>query len=342
MLTGGAQSDGGGGSMGEQTVISATCCTISSVDPSDCNPTWDMNCVAKLCGQSEKGSQCCFEGNKASCLCKQHELFAQTLVGNTPEEEVCCIAYHKEVNMVKPLCLSAERPCCKGYSDGCCCQSRYACPCDDDVPGMCAMYALKCCDCAPFKFDFQPCVKLPPLSKDAQASAIEVEEAKMTEEFLICAGCCCLFTMYIPGSYTDAFGCTDDSLCCGCIDNGCQACMLPANKHENVLLLCNSGQGRVISPPIAKGGPFCKGVTRTFFTVTKFALPCDKEVPCVCAVCGYKCFERTIHGQMQWGDDKKRDPQTGKTPLFAKIVTLQAASVKAVASAKVPDQMDRA
>ena len=69
-------------------------------------------------------------------------------------------------------------------------------------------------------------------------------------------------------------------------------------------------------------------MSRIGCTVAKFAFPCDKEVPCVFAIMGTKFVERTIDGQIKWGDDKAVDPATGKAPLFAKIQTITPTSVK--------------
>ena len=103
-------------------------------------------------------------------------------------------------------------------------------------------------------------------------------------------------------------------------------------------MLLTSGQARVIKPPIMQGGPCCKGVTRTFCAVTKFAFPCDNEVPIVFAVFGCKLCERTINGECKFGDDKKVDPATGKKPLFSKVQTITPKSVKVTAN----ETMDRA
>jgi len=317
-------------------VISACCCNTFSIDLNDCKPTFDKKCLAVLCGQTGKSLTLCLEDDQACCICPLHGMYDQILTGPTAKEDVCCILCHKECALVKPYCLSGEKPCCKGFSDGCCCQTRKACPCDADVPSMYAMYGIKCCNCAPFAVDCKPCAKLPPLSKSFQTKAVEVAEAQYTDEYLICAGGCCMCSMYIPETYSDAFGATDNSLCCFCYDNECKGCMLPkdTSREEPALLLGLSGQGRVIKPPIMSQGPCCKGVTRVFCSLTKFAFPCDAEVPFVVAVCGNKLCERTIHGKLQFGDDKKLDPATGKKPLFAKIQTVTPMSVKATANSK--------
>ena len=126
----------------------------------------------------------------------------------------------------------------------------------------------------------------------------------------------------------DAFGFEDKSLCCLCCENDLKGCMLPKNRNDDVLLLSQSGQGRVITPPIMKGGPCCKGVQRWGCTVCKFAFPCDQEVPMVLAVCDQKLFARNINGGFEFGDNKPINPATGKKPIFSKIVTRGAMSVK--------------
>ena len=394
--------------LGEQLVWQACCCTIASFDVSDCSPTLDTTCLAKLCGQTGKSLACCVEQDVAYCLCPAHSLYDQILTGPTAKENVCCICCHQQATLVKPFCLSGEKPLCKSYSDGCCCQSRQACPCDADVPGMVAMYGIKCCDCGPFKCDVKPCHKIPPLSEAMQATSVETSDATIGDEYLLFAYGCCICSMYIPDTYQDAFGFTDNSLCCLCCENELKGCMLPkelsreesastcshldpsatpcllvrchpslftrappakppppaagcmrmpraassllqpacAAAHPSAcasalchtVMLLTSGQARVIKPPIMQGGPCCKGVTRTFCAVTKFAFPCDNEVPIVFAVFGCKLCERTINGECKFGDDKKVDPATGKKPLFSKVQTITPKSVKVTAN----ETMDRA
>jgi len=317
----------------EQIIWSACCCNVTSLLLHECKGPIDKAWCGRMCGCTSKSSVCCYQTDAASCLCRGHPLYESVLKSDNPND-VCCIVCSGQKMIAKPFFLSGEKPCCKGSSDWLCFQSRDACPCDADVPPMCVSNGLKCCDCcnpldnSKFRFDCVPCAKIAPVSKAAQAAAVEVETASIIDEFLLCAGCCCICSMYIPTTYAEAFGLEDTSLCCFCVENGCQACMLPKNKEEEVLLLAQSGQARCIKPPIASGGPCCKGVTRMGFSVTKFAFPCDQEVPCVCAVCGQKVFERTIQGQFKCGDDKQILPATGRKPLFSKIVTRGAMSVK--------------
>ena len=328
----------------EQTVIGACCCNTTSFNKNECKPGCNERCCAVFCGQTGKNLNLCIEDSVSCCLCKEHDLFDQTLTGPYDKPDVCCILCHHERNLVKPWCLSGAKPCCKGYSDGCCLQKRVACPNDVDVPGMYACYTMKICNTDPFACDFQPpcATTLPPLSKDAQSASLEVADAIPGDEYLLCGLCCCLCTMYVPDSYTDAIGCSDESLHCLCYSNECKGCLLPKTPGPEVdeLLLLAAGQTRVVKPPIAKGGPCCKGVTRIFCTVSKFAFPCDKEVPFVCAIAGSKVFERTIEGQMKFGDDKVIDPATGRKPMFSQIKTITPKSAK-VKMAAEPQDMQR-
>ena len=105
---------------------------------------------------------------------------------------------------------------------------------------MCASVGLKCCDCAPFKTDFRCCAETAPLGASAKSEPLEVEHAKVGDEYLICACFCDMCTMYVPETYTDAFGVTDKSVCC-CCENDTMYAMLPYNVAAYDMLLLTSG-----------------------------------------------------------------------------------------------------
>ena len=145
---------------------------------------------------------------------------------------------------------------------------------------------------------------------------IQVEEAKMGSEYLLCSFGCGMCTMYIPDSRTDAFGLEDKSLCCCCAADQ-KFCMLPLDAHGYDIVLIRSGQIKCIDPPCLRGGPVCKGVQRNFCSIVKFAVPCDEEVPFALACFGLKCAERKASGEIQWcKDDTPVDPTTNLKPMF--------------------------
>ena len=75
-------------------------------------------------------------------------------------------------------------------------------------------------------------------------------------------------------------------------------------------------QVKCVDPPILRGGPLCKGVQRCFFTITKFAFPCDAEVPFALACFGIKCAEKVPSGGIEWFKSEPVDPATGMRPMF--------------------------
>lgn len=154
-------------------------------------------CANHVCGSTDKRLDCCIRKDSACCLCPAHDRFDEILVTDTPKEEVCCVVYSLQQAYVKPYCLSGEQPFCKGFGKCCCCSSRYACPYDNDVPQICAAYFIKCCNLDPCGVDIVPCAKLPPLAEENQAEAIEVEEATMSDEYLLCGNCCCICSMCV-------------------------------------------------------------------------------------------------------------------------------------------------
>lgn len=149
--------------------------------------------------------------------------------------------------------------------------------------------------------------------------SVILEEANISGlEYLLCSFGCGMCTMYIPETRTDAFGveCVR-SLCCCCTADQ-KFCMLPKDPRGYEIVLIRSGQVKCIDPPVLRGGALCKGVSRNFCTIAKFAFPCDEDVPFALAGCGVKCAERShTTGEIHWcKDDTPIDPHTGLRPLF--------------------------
>jgi len=299
--------------------MQACCCTLTTIHM--------PKSMASFCGQTSVALCCCFQDEYSACILPEHQDYDSLLQGD--KENVLCICTTGETAVVKPLCLRSERPCVKGVCNSCCCTNRAAIPSDADVPCMFAAYALKCCDLFPFAFKPGCLVPAPPLAAVSRPESVEVEQAKIDDlEYLLCAFGCGMCTMYVPNSYVDAFGFTDRSLCC-MTQSDTRGCMLPAVRDGYEILLVRGGQVKCIKPPILQGGPMCKGVSRSFCFLNKFAFPCDDEVPFALGCCGTKCAEKVPGGQVVWCKDERIvDPATGKMPLFPPLAKPSVGSVK--------------
>jgi hypothetical protein len=108
---------------GDLLPISACCCAISSLY------TVYPDCI----GCSGKGVCCCIEGEGLQCKLPK--------VGVT-DPRICCLLSKQNVNCVSPV------TCMKGTSQSFCFDSRFALPCDDDVP--CLFTLLPFCVAASF------------------------------------------------------------------------------------------------------------------------------------------------------------------------------------------------
>jgi len=274
--------------------------------------------LANCLGNISKDLSCCVDSSSANCILKEHPMFDELIEGE--KEGVCCICNSGQTVLVKPLCLTNEKPCMKKSMVGCCCSQRCAIPGDVDTPRVCVMYGLKLCKCFPFEFTgVQCCEPITPLPPTSMPEKLEVEEARMSTEYMICSGGCCMMTMYVPDTRTDAFGLEDKSMCC-CTSMDTRNCMLPKRADGYEMVLLQGGQIKVINPPVLNGGPLCKGVKRNFFTITKFAFPCDEEVPFAIACCGYKCAYKPPGEPVQWcNDDRVPDQNTGLKPMFPEL-----------------------
>jgi len=268
-------------------------------------------------GQKSSTLCCCMQDESSMCILPSHKDF-DTLHTGDKKDDVCCLLHSGETALVKPLCLTGEKPVCVGSQTGCCCSQRFSCPSDKDVPWMCAAYGLKCCECLPFAFTPACCTPMPPPPAVLEPKPMDVAEPKVSDdEHLICAFGFGMCSMYIPETYHDAFGVSEKSLCC-CIETDTKKWYLGRSTSAYEMLLCFSGQIKMIKPPVLSGGPLCKGVQRNWFMLCKFAVPCDSEVPFAIACPGYKCAEKPKDGPcICCKDDRQVDPQTGmKQPLF--------------------------
>lgn len=214
---------------------------------------------------------------------------------------------------MKPLCLTNEKPCIKTTSVGFCCSGRCAIPEDGDTPRLCACYGIKCCGTQPFKCNPACCEPIAPLPPTSMPDAVEVEEAQMNAEYILCAFGFGMCTMYVPDTRTDAFGMQNESLCLCCNLEG-RYCMLPKDAAGYELMLVQAGQCNLVKPPCLRGGPLYKGVARVFCSTVKFAVPCDYDVPFAVSLCSYKFCEKSPGSKCIWCQSPKLDPKVSQRP----------------------------
>ena len=106
-------------------LCNACCCSTTTVFvPSD---------FVQWLGQTSKSFACCFDDANASCIWKSHPQFDQLISGE--REGVCMICNTGQTTLVKPLCLTGEKPCLKSVSMGCCASSRMSIP-SECVPSL--------------------------------------------------------------------------------------------------------------------------------------------------------------------------------------------------------------
>lgn len=279
-------------------------------------------------GQKDQSLCCCVQDSSSMCILNSHKDF-HAIHGHDNSDNVICILFSGESKIVKPLCLTGEKPICSGAKSGCCFESRFGCPSNKDVPWMCAYYGLKCCDCMPFACNPVCCMAIDPLPPAMEVKAMDVTEPTISkDEYMICACGFGMCSMYVPDGVKDAFGSSDNSLCC-CVEVNMKKYYLPKDMSAYEMLLCSSGQCKLVEPPILSGGPLCKGVQRNGFLFCKFAVPCDEEVPFAIACPGIKCAEKPPNGPcICFKDERPADPATGFKPLFPTLTKAEDHDVK--------------
>ena len=60
------------------------------------------------------------------------------------------------------------------------------------------------------------------------------------------------------------------------------------SKHKCIML---RGWATCVKPPILSGGPLCKGLNHFACIETRYALPCDEDIPCMFGCCFVICFQ---------------------------------------------------
>jgi hypothetical protein len=183
---------------------------------------------------------------------------------------------------VKPLCLTGEKPVCIDVSSGCCFSNRYSFPQKKEVVSKmryaeCGCQICEGGECAP-KF----CTTdVKPIQSTAFGGVgVPMHKVKINEEYILCAACCCMTTMFIPETDADAHG-VEDLTRCLCCEEDIKISMAPEAPTDYAVYINNVYQFACISPTTC-----CKGMARVSCMMNKYAFPCDDEVPFSIACCG--------------------------------------------------------
>ena len=122
---------------GEQTIFAAALCSVHS-------------CALGMNGESILKSGC---SQKTFCLCIRTECQACIC---SPDSETVLVCQDSRCALVQPKLKI------KHNSRLLCLANRFALPCDNDTPCMCAILYLKCCEGHPhpFKVDLRFCAKI--------------------------------------------------------------------------------------------------------------------------------------------------------------------------------------
>lgn len=239
-------------------------------------PPLDRTC----CAQYSSDLNCCMFSKSSCCICKGHAAYDDMVDGR---DDIICISQGTSA-LVKPYCLNGTKPVCKSSMTGWCCSRRCALPCDSDVTSSCSVYGLKCCLCCPFKCEPECLPARTPIPESAFGGySVDIAEANVSEEYLLCALGCCLCTMYIPNTYADAFG-QEATETCLCTECDAKANMLPKSPDGYEILVQQMSTVSCVKPKTC-----VKGKSRQNCMVTKCAIPCDEEVPMSLACCGFVC-----------------------------------------------------
>lgn len=221
---------------------------------------------------------CCAVSRSKDCIFKGHDAYP-TLVGH--RDDVICMSQGSSY-FVKPLCLTGEKPVCIKVSSGCCWSDRFSFPQKKEVVSKtrCALIGIQCCEggeCAP-KF----CTtEVKPIQSTAFGGVgVPMHKVKINEEYILCAACCCMTTMFIPETDADAHG-VEDLTRCLCCEEDIKISMAPEAPTDYAVYINNVYQCACISPTTC-----CKGTRRVSCMMNKYAFPCDDEVPFSIACCG--------------------------------------------------------
>jgi len=233
---------------------------------------------AACCGCYSDSLYCCAVSRSKSCICKGHDAYDK-LVGH--RDDVICMSQGSSY-FVKPLCLTGEKPVCIYVWSGCCCSQRESFPQKKEVVSKmrCAYYGIQICEggeCAP-----KCCTTdVKPIQSTAFGGVgVPMHKVKINEEYILCAACCCMATMFIPETDADARGCEvlDRRLCC---EMDMKFDMAPETPTDYAVYINNIYQYACISPTTC-----FKGMARVSCMMIKYAFPCDDEVPFSIACCG--------------------------------------------------------
>ena len=236
------------------------------------------SCAACLGSYSDCLTCGCLVSRSKTCILRGHDAYP-SLVGQ--RDDVICMNQRSSY-IVKPLCVTGEKPVCIYVSSECCCSERRAFPQKKDVVSKARLagcglqiceggvYAPKCCT-----------TDVKPIQSTAfGGGVVPLHKVKINEEYILCAACCCMTTIFIPESNADAGGCERLDRCLF-IETDIKTCMAPETPTDYAVIIDNVYRSACIWPTTC-----FKGMTRISFILHKYAFPCDDEVPFSIACCG--------------------------------------------------------
>ena len=236
------------------------------------------SCAACLGSYSDCLTCGCLVSRSKTCILKGLDAYP-SLVGQ--RDDVICMNQRSSY-IVKPLCVTGEKPVCIYVSSECCCSERRTFPQKKEVVSKARLagcglqiceggeYAPKCCT-----------TDVKPIQSTAFGGVgVPMHKVKINEEYIICAACCCMTTMFIPETDADAHG-VEDLTRCLCCEEDCKIDMAPETPTDYAVYINNVYQCACISPTTC-----CKGTRRVSCMMNKYAFPCDDEVPFSIACCG--------------------------------------------------------
>ena len=233
---------------------------------------------AACCGCYSDSLYCCFVSRSKRCICNGHDAYDK-LVGQ--RDDVICMSQGSSY-FVKPLCLTGEKPVCIDVCSCCCFSDRRSFPQKKEVVSKtrlaeCGLQICEGGECAP-----KCCTTdVKPIQSTAFGGVgVPMHKVKINEEYILCAACCCMTTMFIPETDADAHGA--EILCRYlCCERDIKICMAPETPTDYAVYIDTVGHDACISPTTC-----FKGTSRISCMMNKCAFPCDDEVPFSIACCG--------------------------------------------------------
>lgn len=249
---------------------------------SKCIPVKDIRVASGLC--------CCING----CSCKWPDCWGCGVDGVLcciQSNAVCCKIMDERKNEDQKMFICQEggffckkpNTCCQMRSQFCCCDSRGALPCTEEVP--CIFTCLPGCSVYP---KFGCCAKVGDLVPDLKDAVYGAEmEKEMTDvpvgEVRVCEACMCSICGFMC-KYPECLGVKTEGMCL-CFQVEQALCkMISKENDENICCVCCDGGAYVVMPKT------CIQCSETCFCIdARCALPCTDKVPCICGLFGLVC-----------------------------------------------------